>query len=136
MNKMYCYSCGVSISYASRKPKFCQSCGGSLGTTAKSSRRTKEKEIDAAEEEEEDIFWSKDQFTQGGLEVDIDIHSAGETFADMAKVEGYNPLPRSGPELKPQSPEDAMKEFAKEAGPKKGAKKVQGKRRGRPKKKK
>ena len=137
MNKMYCYSCGVSISYAAKKPKFCQRCGESLGTTVKSNKWVVEKENLDTEKDEDDIYWSIDQFTQGGLEVDIDIHSSNETFGDMGKIEGYKSLPRGEVKLEKQSQEQNMEEFAREAGAKgaRETKRPKGKGRGRPKKK-
>lgn len=135
MRKMYCYSCGVSISYKAKKPMFCQSCGESLGSTARRQEQVQERE-DAVDEDE--IYWSKDQLTQSELEVDIDIHPKGETFAQIGKVEGYKPLPRVNVPLPPGSSENIMDEFAREAGAKsargeKGRPTPKGKRKRKPK---
>lgn len=35
MNVLYCPQCGAKLEYAVHKPKFCSSCGESLGSTAR-----------------------------------------------------------------------------------------------------
>ena len=45
MNKIFCVSCGFKILYEVAKPKFCSSCGNSLGSISSSARKEEEEEV-------------------------------------------------------------------------------------------
>jgi hypothetical protein len=44
MNKVFCVSCGFKILYEIAKPKFCSSCGSSIGASLSSAPKEEEEE--------------------------------------------------------------------------------------------
>jgi hypothetical protein len=142
MNKTYCFSCGGAVLYKLEKPNFCNNCGSALsGKQQKLNAKTVSRD-DLDEDLEDDIYWSKEQFSQDALDVEINIRKDAETLGQMGQVDysesgGLNPLGQR--DMGNLSAEESMQQFKKEAGFK-GAKKKKGKRskakgRGRPKKK-
>jgi hypothetical protein len=45
MNKIFCVSCGFKILYEVTKPKFCPSCGNSLGSVSSAAKKEEGEEV-------------------------------------------------------------------------------------------
>ncbi len=121
---IYCQSCGNPNKHGSQKPKFCQNCGNSLSSHAKTQKNNprpmKRRSQTLANEEEPEETDVLQVPSLESLDVEIDIRpNKGIKFEDA--IGTLNPETRESTQMdNPQSEslsnEEFLKQFQKEAG--------------------
>lgn len=129
MLKAYCSKCGSPTEYSLAKPKFCTNCGFSfINNTAVANKSiqaqppVKAKKIinedyDEYEDENVEVEEIKELPNIENLDFDITISPSNiEKIGDLAGTSKENFLRRQEDNTTPQSDENFLENFAKEAG--------------------
>lgn len=117
MSHLYCQDCGEKIQYSLKKPKFCPSCGSSIGKVEKSS-------ASRGEDTENRDYDLEDKLDSYKMQFDVDFDMGGTiqkrgTLENILKEsQGMGEFQRSGKRKESSNVDLASfdKEFLKECG--------------------